>query len=71
MDGLNDLAVSSGSACINTSQEPSYVLKALGVENSLAYTSVRIGFGRFTTEEEVDYALDLLVKQVNKITSKL
>lgn len=54
---IKDCAVSSGSACTSASLEPSYVLRAIGVEEDLAHTSIRIGFGRFTTEEEIDYAL--------------
>ena len=57
---IKDCAVSSGSACTSASLEPSYVLRAIGVEEDLAHTSLRIGFGRFTTEEEVDYAIDLI-----------
>ena len=63
MMGIKDLAVSSGSACTSASLEPSYVLKALGVEEELAHTSLRIGFGRFTTENEVKYATDIIVKE--------
>lgn len=59
---IKDMAVSSGSACTSASLEPSYVLRAIGVEEDMAHTSLRIGFGRFTTEEEVDFAIDLLVK---------
>jgi cysteine desulfurase len=50
---IKDMAVSSGSACTSSSLEPSYVLRAIGVTEDLAHTSLRIGFGRFTTEEEV------------------
>ena len=56
------MAVSSGSACTSSSLEPSYVLRAIGVTEDLAHTSLRIGFGRFTTEEEVDYAVNLITK---------
>ncbi|MCF8462722.1 MAG: IscS subfamily cysteine desulfurase [Rickettsiaceae bacterium] len=61
---IKDLAVSSGSACTSASLEPSYVLKALGVDIELAHTSLRFGFGRFTTIDEVDYAANLIVKKV-------
>ena len=64
---IKDCAVSSGSACTSASLEPSYVLRAIGVEEDLAHTSLRIGFGRFTTEEEVDYAIDLISKQVTRL----
>ena len=57
---LKDMAVSSGSACTSASLEPSYVLRAIGVTEDMAHTSLRIGFGRFTTEEEVDYAISLV-----------
>lgn len=67
MMGVNDLAVSSGSACTSASLEPSYVLRALGVEDELAHTSLRIGLGRFTTEEEVDYAVDKIVTEVTRL----
>jgi cysteine desulfurase len=65
--GIKDLAVSSGSACTSASLEPSYVLRALGVDEELAHTSIRIGFGRFTTESEVDYAAELVRKHVSKL----
>lgn len=64
---LKDLAVSSGSACTSASLEPSYVLRAIGVEEDMAHTSLRIGFGRFTTEEEVDYAISLIGKEVGRL----
>ena len=67
MMGIKNLAVSSGSACTSASLEPSYVLRALGVEEELAHTSLRIGLGRFTTEHEVDTAVDELVRHVNKL----
>jgi len=67
MMGIKNLAVSSGSACTSASLEPSYVLRALGVEEEMAHTSLRIGFGRFTTEHEVDTAVDELVRHVNKL----
>jgi cysteine desulfurase len=64
MMAIKDLAVSSGSACTSASLEPSYVLRALGVEEELAHTSIRFGVGRFTTEEEVDYAVKLVTEKV-------
>jgi cysteine desulfurase len=64
MMGIKRLAVSSGSACTSASLEPSYVLRALGVEEEMAHTSLRIGFGRFTTEEEVDIAVEEIVRHV-------
>ncbi|XP_021757388.1 cysteine desulfurase, mitochondrial-like [Chenopodium quinoa] len=65
--GLKEVAVSSGSACTSASLEPSYVLRALGVDEEMAHTSIRFGIGRFTTEEEVDKAVELTVKQVQKL----
>jgi cysteine desulfurase len=65
--GINDVAVSSGSACTSATLEPSYVLKALGVGEDLAHTSIRFGLGRFTTEEEVDYVTDKMVQVVTKL----
>ncbi len=67
MMSIKDLAVSSGSACTSASLEPSYVLRALGVEDELAHTSLRIGFGRFTTEDEVRQAADSLIQAVTKL----
>ncbi|MGC0371736.1 MAG: hypothetical protein DGJ47_000436 [Rickettsiaceae bacterium] len=64
---IKDLAVSSGSACTSSSLEPSYVLRALGVDDAMAHTSIRFGFGRFTTEEEVDYAAALMLSRINKL----
>ena len=64
---LKDIAVSSGSACTSASLEPSYVLRAIGVEEDMAHTSLRIGFGRFTSEEEVDYAIKLVGDQINRL----
>lgn len=65
--GLKEVAVSSGSACTSASLEPSYVLRALGVEEDMAHTSIRYGIGRFTTEEEIDRTVELTVKQVEKL----
>lgn len=67
MMGVKDIAVSSGSACTSASLEPSYVLRALGVEEDMAHTSLRIGFGRFTTEAEVDLAAQKIIKEVNRL----
>jgi len=67
MMGIKDLAVSSGSACTSASLEPSYVLRALGVEEDLAHTSLRFGIGRFTTETEIDYAIATLKTHVDKL----
>jgi cysteine desulfurase len=64
---LKDVAVSSGSACTSASLEPSYVLRALGVDDEMAHTSIRFGLGRFTTEEEVDFAIELAVKHVERL----
>jgi len=65
--GINDVAVSSGSACTSATLEPSYVLKALGVGEDLAHTSIRFGLGRFNTEEEVDYVTARVVETVNRL----
>ncbi len=65
--GINDVAVSSGSACTSATLEPSYVLKALGVGEDLAHTSIRFGLGRFNTDEEVDYVTDRLVEVVSRL----
>ncbi|KAL3680634.1 hypothetical protein R1sor_023590 [Riccia sorocarpa] len=65
--GLKEVAVSSGSACTSASLEPSYVMRALGVEEDMAHTSIRFGFGRFTTKEEVDRAVELTVDRVQKL----
>ena len=62
-----DIAVSSGSACTSASLEPSYVLRALGVQEDMAHTSIRYGLGRFTTDEEVDRAVELTVAHVEKL----
>jgi cysteine desulfurase len=64
---IKDLAVSSGSACTSASLEPSYVLRALGRNDELAHSSIRFSIGRFTTEEEIDYAINLLKAKVGKL----
>ncbi len=64
---LKDLAVSSGSACTSASLEPSYVLRALGLNDEMAHSSIRFSFGRFTTEEEIDYAIDLIKKAIGHL----
>jgi cysteine desulfurase len=64
---LKDVAISSGSACTSASLEPSYVLRALGVGEDLAHTSMRFGLGRFNTKEEVDYVLDIVEEKVKKL----
>lgn len=65
--GLSDVAVSSGSACTSASLEPSYVLKAMGRGDELAHSSIRYGFGRFTTEEEIDYVAEKTTDIVNRL----
>jgi len=64
---IKDIAVSSGSACTSASLEPSYVLRALGVSEENAHSSIRLGIGRFTTEKEIDYAIEKIVKSVEKL----
>jgi cysteine desulfurase len=64
---MTDLAVSSGSACTSASLEPSYVLRAIGRSDELAHSSLRFTVGRFTTEEEVDYAVDKIRTAVNRL----
>jgi cysteine desulfurase len=64
MMGIKNIACSSGSACTSASLEPSYVLRAMGVDVELAHTSIRFGIGRFNTEEEIDYAIDLVTEKV-------
>jgi cysteine desulfurase len=66
---LKTIAVSSGSACTSASVEPSYVLRALGVPDDLAHASLRFGLGRYNTEEEVDYAIDEVARQVTRLRS--
>jgi len=65
--GIKDVAVSSGSACTSASLEPSYVLRALGRSDELAHSSIRFTIGRFTTEEEIDYAVRLLRAKIGKL----
>jgi cysteine desulfurase len=67
MMAIKDVAVSSGSACTSASLEPSYVLRACGVEEDMAHSSIRFGIGRFNTEEEVDYVIDLMAKSVSRL----
>jgi cysteine desulfurase len=67
MMGIKEICVSSGSACTSASLEPSYVLKALGVGDELAHSSLRFGVGRFTTEAEIDYTADAVVRSVTRL----
>ena len=64
---LRDVAVSSGSACTSASLEPSYVLRAIGLDDENAHSSIRFGLGRFNTDEEVDYVVDLVARAVAKL----
>jgi cysteine desulfurase len=65
--GLKEVAVSSGSACTSASLEPSYVLRAMGLNDELAHSSLRITIGRFTTREEVDYVVDRIRENVERL----
>jgi cysteine desulfurase len=65
--GISDIAVSSGSACTSATLEPSYVIRALGVDEELAHSSIRFGLGRFNTEDEVDFVTDRVTKEVKRL----
>jgi cysteine desulfurase len=65
--GMNDIAVSSGSACTSATLEPSYVIRALGTDEELAHSSIRFGLGRFNTEEEVDFVTERVSKEVKRL----
>ncbi len=65
--GINDVAVSSGSACTSATLEPSYVIRALGIDEELAHSSIRFGLGRFNTEEDVDYVTERVTKEVRRL----
>ncbi len=67
MMAIKDVAVSSGSACTSASLEPSYVLRACGIEEDMAHSSIRFGIGRFNTEEEIDFVINLMVKSVTRL----
>ena len=65
--GINDIAVSSGSACTSATLEPSYVLKGLGAGDDLAHSSIRFGIGRFNTQAEVDYVAERVIETVKRL----
>src|ERR1035437_9006211 len=65
--GINDIAASSGSACTSATLEPSYGIRALGIDDELAHSSIRFGLGRFNTLEEVDYGTDRVSKEVKRL----
>jgi cysteine desulfurase len=65
--GMKELAVSSGSACTSASLEPSYVLRALGRNDELAHSSIRFTLGRFTTQEDIDFAVGLIKERIGKL----
>lgn len=67
MMAIKDVAVSSGSACTSASLEPSYVLRAMGLDEEMAHSSIRFGLGRFNTEEEVDYVANLMIEKVSRL----
>jgi cysteine desulfurase len=64
---LKDMAVSSGSACTSASLEPSYVLRALGLNDELAHSSIRFSLGRYTTEAEIDYVIGVINNSIDKL----
>jgi cysteine desulfurase len=64
---LKDIAVSSGSACTSASLEPSYVLRALGLSDELAHSSIRFSIGRFTTDDDVEYTINLMKSKIDKL----
>ena len=67
MMALKDLAVSSGTACTSASLEPSYVLRALGLNDEMAHSSIRFSIGRFTTDEEIEHAIKVITESIDKL----